>query len=409
MTRPKLRPVETHWVEHRGQPALLLRDPLGLSDKTLLVPPALVTLLVLCDGTRDLATLRTAFELRTSVHLTPQQLEGLIGQFDEALLLVSPRFARVRDEVVAAFRQAPCRVPALAGRGYPADAAELGSLLDGYVAAAFGDQVPSSTTDDSICGLISPHIDFQRGGPIYARAWLPAAGAAREADLVIILGTDHAGGPGQLTLTRQHYATPWGMLPTARTVVDAIAAAIGEDDAFAAELNHRQEHSIELATVWLHYLLGDHCCELVPILCGSFQHFVEGHADPAVDERFALALDALCRVIAGRRTLVVAAADLAHVGPAFGDAAPLGPAELINLRAADSALLTAASAGVAEAFFEPIRRERDGRRICGLPPIYMMLRLLDGARGEVTGYAQCPADAQGGSLVSVGSVIYHHA
>src|SRR3990172_225230 len=84
MIKPKLRPVETHWVEHRGQPALLLRDPLGLSDKTLLVPPVLAALLALCDGSRDLATLRAAFELREGVHLTAQQVEGLIGQFDEA-------------------------------------------------------------------------------------------------------------------------------------------------------------------------------------------------------------------------------------------------------------------------------------------------------------------------------------
>ena len=35
-----------------GQPCILLRDPLQLTDKTLLVPQPLAPALALCDGTR---------------------------------------------------------------------------------------------------------------------------------------------------------------------------------------------------------------------------------------------------------------------------------------------------------------------------------------------------------------------
>jgi len=63
-----------------------------------------------------------------------------------------------------------------------------------------------------VAGVISPHIDYQRGGPVYAAVWQRAAGAIRGAELVIVFGTDHSGGPGKLTralrITRKQNALP---------------------------------------------------------------------------------------------------------------------------------------------------------------------------------------------------------
>ena len=81
-------------------------------------------------------------------------------------------------------------------------------------------------------------------------------GSRTAADLAIIFGTDHSGGLGKVTPTRQSYATPYGVLPTANGIVDRLADALGEEEAFAEELHHRKEHSIELASVWLHHAPG---------------------------------------------------------------------------------------------------------------------------------------------------------
>ena len=63
---------------------------------------------------------------------------------------------------------------------------------------------------------MSPHIDYERGWQTYAQLWRRCSGALDDVELAIILGTDHKGGPGALTLTRQSYASPLGTLPTAR-------------------------------------------------------------------------------------------------------------------------------------------------------------------------------------------------
>ena len=93
-------------------------------------------------------------------------------------------------------------------------------------------------------GLVSPHIDYERGGPVYGAVWAPAKSAALAADLDIIFGTDHSGGHGKLTLTRQHYATPFGILPTATAIVEACAAAVSAP--FEEELHHRIREKIPM-------------------------------------------------------------------------------------------------------------------------------------------------------------------
>jgi AmmeMemoRadiSam system protein B len=254
-------------------------------------------------------------------------------------------------------------------------------------------------------GLISPHIDYHRGGPVYARVWKLAADVVREADLVILLGTDHLGGDGGLTLTRQHYGTPFGVLPTAVEIVDEVVDAMGAEAAFADELHHRSEHSIELAAVWLHHAREGRPCELVPILCGSFGRFVQGEAEPEGDPAINALVDTLRRVMAGRRVIVVAAADLAHVGPAFGGQ-PLDFVGRARLQAADEGLIERVCEGDARGFFEALRREGDRRNVCGLPPIYVTLRVLSPVQGRQVAYDRCPADQNGTSLVSICGVLF---
>jgi AmmeMemoRadiSam system protein B len=401
--KPKLRQVEAHPIQHHGQPMLLLRDPLQLSETTIAIPRPLAPLLGMMDGTRDAAGLEAALQVRAGVRLAPGLLAKLLSDLDQAYLLENERFSDAREDALRVFREAPSRPTTLDGASFPSEPDEAAARLQGYV-----DELPPASAGvgkGPVRGVISPHIDYQRGGLVYAEVWRAVARAAREAELVIVLGTDHQGGEGALTLTRQSYATPWGVLPTDGQAVEALTSVLGADAAFAEELHHRTEHSIELAAVWLHFIRQGEPVPMVPILCGHFGRFVSGEADPASHEPFDRVLEALGVVMAAQRTLVVAAADLAHMGPAFGDPYGLDFIGQAQLRNADERLLQAVYGGDADAFYGQLEAEGDRRHVCGLPPIYLTLRLLQPSAGEPAGYALCPADPQGVSFVSIAGVV----
>jgi len=396
---PRLRPLELKWIEDGGQPRLFIRDPSGVSPHAVTVPGWVALLLGFCDGSRDVEEIRSAFEGRTGRNIVQQQITDLLDQLDELLFLDTPRFQAARDAQIAEFRTRPFRPPSHAGAVYPTDPTALRKALDTYR------RVPVVPTERPIRGVICPHIDYQRGGPVYAQTWDRAAAAVQDADVVILFGTDHSGGAGKVTLTRQNYATPLGVLPTAVDIVDAVAEAIGPEEAFGEEIHHRKEHSIELASVWLHSVRHRDPPPMVPVLCGSFYRFTDGEEDPATDSRFDAVIRALRESTRGKRVLAVAAADMAHVGPAFGDPRPYSDQDRDGLAAADHRLLGAIVDGDAAGFFGQLRDVGDCNRICGLPPIYLTLRFLGQTRGEVIDYDQCPADPENGSFVSIAGVV----
>jgi AmmeMemoRadiSam system protein B len=405
---PRLRPVDIRPFAQNGRQFYLLHDPLQLCAQTLVVPQPLHLVLPLCDGTRsDARALGASLAVRFGVQIPPSAIEQLLQALDEACLLENKTYFAACTRALDDYRRAAYRPPASAGLSYPEDPTELEELLNGYL-----DAFPASTARFSgeIRGLVSPHIDYARGGPIYAQVWQDTEDAVRNAELVLILGTDHNGSAGSLTLTRQHYATPYGVLPTAVDVVDRLSDALNPAACFTEELHHRTEHSIELAAVWLHHMRGGDPCLLVPILCGSFHRYVQadedGMLDAAADARLGQALQLLQEASQDRKTLIVAAADLAHVGPAFGGRS-LDMVGRAQVQSADEALLAQVCAGNAEGFLNEIRQVEDRYNVCGIPPIYLALRLLEPVLGNLVAYDLCPADERGTSQVSACGVILH--
>jgi AmmeMemoRadiSam system protein B len=391
-TYPRLRLVDAKPISYQGETYLLLRDPLGLTEKTLLVPQPMIPALTLCDGTRSLATLRAALAIRFGLFLPTQRIEEFLNTLDDALLLENDRSRQARAVAQNQFRQAAFRPPANAGTTYPEEKTKLAAFLQTYLDQTGQD----SRLDGGVRGIISPHIDYERGGPVYAQVWSQAAESVRAADLAILFGTDHFSEGHPVTLTRQNYATPFGMLPTDTAIVDALADVLGVEEAYAGELHHRSEHSIELATVWMHYIRKGRPIHMVPILTGSLEAGEHPLSGPRLEEF----LNALRAGMQGRKAIVVAAGDLAHIGPAF-DTEPVNPGSLILLKDADSELIQAMCQGNAEGFYQAIQYVQDRNNVCGVAPIYLTLRLLAPLRGNQHGYAVCPADHANTSVVTI--------
>jgi hypothetical protein len=60
---------------------------------------------------------------------------------------------------------------------------------------------------------------------------------------------------------------------------------------------------------------------------------------------------------------------------------------LPDVRNFDSAFITAAGSGSATEVLKTMRTNLDAFRICGFPPLYLMLKSLPGLTGECVSYA----------------------
>ena len=183
LSQPKVRPLISEWVMANGEVRLALRDPDELIEGTVLISAALAPVLELCDGEHSLAGLHAALSLRHGISLPIATLESLVNQLDAALLLESARAQAARDKARAAYRSLSFREPALAGVSYPADPAELSAMLDEFVASV---DVEPDSDERAIRGLVSPHIDYDRGGAVYARTWDHARRDVQAAEVVVI-------------------------------------------------------------------------------------------------------------------------------------------------------------------------------------------------------------------------------
>ena len=92
--KPRLRQVEPRRVQYQGQPFIHVHDPLGVTDRTILLPEGMAPLLALADGTRDAAGLQASLLLRTGVHLSQEQIRELIEGLDEACLLENDTYTK---------------------------------------------------------------------------------------------------------------------------------------------------------------------------------------------------------------------------------------------------------------------------------------------------------------------------
>jgi AmmeMemoRadiSam system protein B len=145
----------------------------------------------------------------------------------------------------------------------------------------------------------------------------------------------------------------------------------------------------------------------VPILAGLRRQKARG-THPATDRSAMALLEAVRELVAerGRRVVVVAGADLAHVGPRFGDPAPLDAAQREELRKVDAESLALARERDARGFWRQVSADLDTRRVCGLSPIYALVQTLGEAEGRELHYEQT-VDPEEGSIVSHAALAFH--
>ena len=395
MEVPKLRQVEALPVEVEGRKMIGLRDPLGISPEVLFLSPEAFFIASLMDGKNSLRDIQAAYMRRFGELIFTERIEDLIRELDAHYLLETPNFLEHLERLKEEFRHSQVRQAAFAGKSYPATKEALQRELAGFFS-----RVPPQTRGEKLRGLIAPHIDFARGGECYAHAYR-ALDASGPSSLYVILGTCHTHMKEPFTLTKKAFETPFGRVETDQELVEGIARALPFNP-FEDEFLHRQEHTIEFQLIFLQYLWGN-SFRILPVLCRSFQEYIQEGKSPIDDPYFRSFIEAVKEALVGKEAVFLASADLAHVGPQFGHLYQATPGLMIEVRNKDMEMISHVLSGDAEGFFRYIWRERDERNICGLPPIYSLLLLIEGCKGQLLEYRGW-RDPQGKGAVTFASI-----
>jgi MEMO1 family protein len=403
--RPQLRPVETIIVpDARHGKVLVLRDTQGIAQGHAVLPPAFIPIVARFTGrmTCDQIAKDAARELGADVPVSI--VKDIAQQLDEGLFLEGDTFAQALERTRTEFAELASRPASHAGGAYPGKRLELTDYIEQSCMKAAARTTQSST----IRALVAPHIDPWRGAVGYGHAYgALAASLTRDEDVdtFVVLGTSHAPMRAPFALCRKGYDTPLGEMPVDEAFVDELAAS-ATFDPYADQLNHKREHSIEFQAVFLRHVLKKRAARIVPILAGLGEQQASGRL-PRETSAVARFLDGLKGAIARRtgRVVVVAGADMAHVGPRFGDPKPFDEGARGELERTDRASLDFATKADVSSFWNHVARDLDERRVCGLAPIFSLLDVIPEARGEVLHYEQT-IDPDDGSIVSHAAVAF---
>jgi AmmeMemoRadiSam system protein B len=363
-----------------GVAVIGLRDRSGLSDVALSLSEPALRILSYMDGTNTCEDICRAFTASSGQILSGETLQAMLDHLEQAHLLEGPGFERFYQERLEEYRVAGNReMPHAAGLGIvDASGAPFEDMLRGTEAPVLPGLVR---------GLIAPHLDYPRGRPAYAAAY-GAVRARRAPDRVVVLGTNHFGRGMSVTATAADFTTPLGRTCTDLAFLERIEAQCGTLRAY--ELDHVPEHSVELQVAWLQHLFGPNAFEIVPFLCpdpcGS-----TGTAPPAgdgVDLR--VFAETLGEVVADDRrdTLIVAGADLSHVGAPFGDERKLDDGFLEAVRQRDRCVLDKLEVNDPEGLLRCVAEDGNATRVCSAGCIYVLCVALPNASGTVLRYHQ---------------------
>lgn len=395
--RPCLRPLEAFPIPDGDGGTVGVRDRSGLSDVALTLSEPALHVMVLMDGANTCEDIRRKFLASHGQALSAETLQRMLEHLERAHLLEGPGFEVYYLSCLKEYRSAGLRdMPHAAALGIADDS---GDPFDEMLAEAEAVAPPAT-----VLGVVAPHLDYTRGKPCYAAAY----GILRKRpapDRVVILGTNHFGQSMSVVATANDFVTPLGTTRIDVAFLERLEAQCG--GLRACELDHLREHSIELQVVWLQYLFGPDSFEMVPFLCPDpcGPTGTESCKESGTDlGDFALALGELIRDD-GRDTLIVAGADLSHVGPAFGDERPLDDAFLEEVRQRDKRALDKLAVNDPTAFLRCVGEEENATRICSAGCIFALSTTLPQATGTVLRYHQA-ADQVSQTCVTCAAVAF---
>ncbi len=390
--RPHVRvflPIPVHNAEKKL--FMALRDPSNLrgDGNSPVVPPELLPLLGVFRGEHSID------EISERTGAPKDFLIQLVGVLDEGGLLWGPNCDRLEKEAMDRVRSTGA-FPAGAAEAAGSDSETATAFIKNLLAAAEDPEL-----DGDVLGIVAPHLDYARGGSTFAAAY-KAFGPDAKVDRVVVLGTNHFGAGDGIVMSRSGFQSPFGVFGPDAALLEALAKSLGER-LFKDEVDLLGEHSIAIQLPFIHAVFGK-----IPVVGALVSNpLVPMLSDDGARVSFDEFVPALRGAIEGApgRTLVIASADLSHVGPQFGDETPVGLEIRKQVESYDRSLLSTYLEGNIDSFLLKVTRDRNHQRWCSIGNMTAS-KLVTGGLPELLEYAQSPveSDPQGNALVSSAAI-----
>lgn len=371
---PRLR-VMPIAAEAGGRRVLIFQDQERISEQTVMMPFEAAAIIQFLDGTRSIRQIQEELTRQTGEFIDSDLIKQVIQELDQHLLLESPGFYSHVTKLYEEWANTKVRPPYHAGQAYPADKEELTSFLDKFYADPQGPgEAPAGPRGNSLKGIVAPHMSIKDSGAATTHAFKKLA-EGTEAELFVIFGTGHMEEQRMFVLSDKDFQTPLGTAPADKDLVHRVARLQKNRNPINDYL-HKQEHSIEFMVVFLQHALAEREIRILPVLCSGTGPSIISMTPPAKDPAFKDFMQALRKAISerGEQVCFIASADLAHLGPRYGDQERYTPIRMPEEEESDMKMIEPLLSGDGDGFFNVIAGHKDKRKICGLPPVYAAMK-----------------------------------
>ncbi|NVB41995.1 AmmeMemoRadiSam system protein B [Pseudenhygromyxa sp. WMMC2535] len=312
MDRPKLRRLERYRLDRDDEQLLVLRDPLELCEP-FAVDAEFTPVLDALDGQRSLAQIRQSLMMRGVLEVDAEDLQLFVEDLAEAGLLDDEHFRARWSVAHDDFLDQEQRLPRRAGLLYPEDP---GALARWLAPALPGQEAPSAeaSADAPPLAIVTPHQPppLVADGLRRLLGLLPDPARYRR---VVILATDHSPGLLPYASADKDWVTPLGLVPADLELLAALDERVPW--LLREQIRLRASDPLEWTTLLLRALWGERCPPVLPIACGQTRLTTRDGRDQA-DELVGALETLLGPATAAGEVLWWTAAELSHIGPAFG-------------------------------------------------------------------------------------------
>jgi AmmeMemoRadiSam system protein B len=393
--KPALRPLEISRYQEGEEQFFHFHDRTGIASEASL-NAYLGPILSQMDGSKTIEEL-WEFARRLDDQMPKEWLEKLVADLDENFLLDSPRFQTEKTRFENEFNSQTVRESAYAGLSFPNKAKELKQFLAEKLAVGL-DRLPERAYEaKNVRGIVTPHIDFHRGGHVEGASYLPLVENVRATekpfDTLIVFGIAHAGIEYPFCGANKSFATPLGIMECDFEFVNDLKTGLGKKF-MAEQIVHKAEHSIEFTAVFCQYFDELKSTKIVPILCGGFWESMRTKKRPElVQSEVKKFIKTLRKVVEkheaeGKKIGFIASVDGAHVGTQFGDPTPLTTRTLKEIEFGDRKWCAAIEANDLDAFHTHFADDENRFNVDAHPAVYSILAAFPDLKGQLLDYDQ---------------------